>query len=435
MRRAAAPSGAALAVALAALAFCGLGCGKAPEPEAKPSAPATRIVFRYGRVSGFEAFFRQILSRFERENPGIEVVDETMALDVGQQRELYAINLQGKNGAFDLMALDIIWIAEFASAGWLAELDPWFAAEDRAAFLPAAIQAATFGGRVYALPWYADAGLLYYRKDLLEKHGHRPPETWADLVRVARDVMTKEGDPRLAGFVWQGKRYEGLVCNALEYLSSNGAEVFDEGGRWALDEERAAQALAFMSGLVHKEGVSPGLVLAADEETTRHIFGDGHAVFLRNWPYARGLFAKQGSAVAGKVGIAPLPYFPGHAPAGTLGGWFLAVNRYSKNAEAAFRLARFLGSAEVQRLVYEKIGYLPTRSLLYRDPELLAKDRQLEALARILAGARPRPVTPDYSRISEAMQASFSDVLAEVKSPRRALRELSAKVRSSGVRR
>lgn len=400
------------------------GCAeKEPEPM-RPAGPELVLVFRHGRVSGFETFFRQIIERFERDNPGIRVVDENMPWDSGQQHQLYAINLEGRSASFDLMGLDIVWIAEFARAGWLADLGPWFDAGERRRFLPGTIQAASFSGGVFAVPWFTDAGLLYYRKDLLAKHGHRAPETWEELARAARDVVRREGDPNLAGFVWQGKQYEGLVCNAMEYLSSNGVRVVDEAGRWAVDEARAEEAMSAMAGLLRGDKVSPELVLAADEETTRHIFGDGHAVFLRNWPYALGIFNKPGSAVHGKVGIAPLPHFPGYPSAGTLGGWFLGVNRFSKNPQAAYRLAAYLASPEVQRLVYDRIGYLPTRAELYRDVGLLKDHPELREFERILAGARPRPVTPHYMSVSDVLQNELSAVLSELKTPRQAVRDM-----------
>lgn len=401
------------------------GCADSDEPAPAPAPPHTTLVFRHGRVSGFEAYFRQLVERFERENPGIRVVDETMPWDSGQQRELFAIGLAGKSSSFDVLGLDVVWIAEFARAGWLAELGPWFDAGERRRFLPATIQAASYGSGVYAVPWFADAGLLYYRKDLLAKHGHRAPDTWQELSRIAEDVLRREGDPSLAGFVWQGKPYEGLVCNALEFLASNGVRLVDEAGRWAVDEAKAEEALGAMSGLL-KRGVSPELVLAADEETARHIFGEGHALFMRNWPYALGLLQKPGSLMQGKTAIAPLPRFAGHESVATLGGWFLGVNGFSKNREAAYRLAAFIASAEVQRLAYDRIGYLPTRAELYRDPELLRGHPELKDLERILAGARPRPVTPRYRELSDALQSEVSAVLAELKSPRQAVRDLRA---------
>lgn len=411
-------------VLLLAAALAAAGC-RGGEPQPEPSGPPrVRLVFRHGRVSGFEGLFRQILAGFEKENPGVVVAEEYMPWDSGQQHQLYAINLEGRTSSFDLMGLDIVWIAEFARAGWLEDLTPSFGPTEQAQFLPGTIQAATFEGRIHAVPWFADSGLLYYRKDLLERFGHKPPETWRDLVRVARDVLERAKDPQLAGFVWQGKQYEGLVCNAMEYLASNGARIVDERGSWALDEARAGAALGFMAGLVHRERVSPELVLAADEETTRHIFGDGNAVFLRNWPYALGIFAKPGSKVAGKVGIASLPRFPGHPSAGTLGGWYMGVNRFSKHPVEAYALARYLASPEVERLVYDRIGYLPARASLYRDGKLLKAHPELRDLGRILAVAKPRPVTPHYMNVSDVLQTELSAALAGLKTPEKALRDI-----------
>lgn len=410
-------------------------CGRREEPERRPAAPATTIVFRHARPHGFDAFFRQIIERFERENPGIRVVDEYLPPDSDQQRELYTVGFASGAAGFDLLAVDIVWIAEFSRAGWLADLTPYLPPEEQALFLPSTMAAARRDGRPYALPWFTDAGLLYYRKDLLDRFGHAPPATWSELIRIARDVVGRAGGQNLVGFVWQGKRSEALVCNALEYLASNGVDLVDAQGRWSADSPRAEAALALMSGLVHREGVSPELVLAADEESTRRIFGEGRAVFLRNWPYALAHFKKPGNPVEGRVGIGPLPSFPGRPSAGTLGGWYFGVNARSTHPQEAYRLARYLSSPEVQRLVFDRMRYLPTRSVLYRDPELLAREPELAAFERILAGARPRPATPEYRRLSETLQGELSAMLAEQKTPAQALRDARARFEPAAARR
>lgn len=413
--------------ALLPLLFALAACGPhASSPGAE--AGGGSLVFRHGPFGGFEADFRTLLDRFEALHPGVHVVSETVPMDVGQQHQLYAINLEGGSDAFDVMGLDIIWIAEFARAGWIRDISDGWKAEERRAFLPSTVEAATWLGKPYAVPWFTDAALLYYRKDLLAKHRVEVPRTWEQLIAASKQVLEAEGDPRLTGFVWQGRQYEGLVCDALEYIHSNGTRLIDGQGRWAADTARAAGALALMRELVHKHKVSPMLVLAGDEETARQIFGNGQAVFMRNWPYANGIYSKPGSEVLGKVGLAPLPHFPGGESSPTLGGWFLAVNRHSKRPAAALELIRFLTSAEVQRELFRKLSYLPTRVALYRDAELLKAAPQLTFFGENLARARPRPVTPFYTSLSEIMQAEVSATLARLRTPEAAVRNIEVQM-------
>lgn len=389
---------------------------------------ATTIVFRHGKVSGFEKDFRDLLDRFESAHPGIRVRDESLPWDAGQQHQLYAVNFESRSDTFDVMGLDIVWIAEFARAGWARALDEYWQPRERAAFLPSTVEAATYAGRRYAVPWFTDSGLLYYRKDLLAKYGLAVPRTWEALAAAARTVLDGEKEPRLLGFVWQGKQYEGLVCDALEYIHSNQVRLLDAAGRWAADPGRTAAALRFMTDLIYERKVSPLLVLAGDEEVARQIFGNGQAVFMRNWPYAYGIYSKPGADIAGKFGIAALPSFAGGAPAPTLGGWFLAVNGYSRHPREAFELVRYMTSPEVQKEMFLKLSYLPTRSALYQDAELLARAPQLRVFGSFLPTARPRPVTPFYPSISEILQTEFSAALAQIRTPEKAVRNIEIQV-------
>ena len=415
-------------VSRGARALC-LACGAALVAACGAGGPApgqTVVVFKHGKLFGDPAPLRALLDEFERQHPGVVVRDETLPAGSDEQHQFYAINLQARSAAFDVLAVDVIWVAEFAHAGWLRELTRLLPPAERAAFFPGPIEAVTHQGRVYAVPWFVDAGLLYYRKDLLEKHAFPVPRTWEELVRTARAVMARE--PRIAGFVWQGKQYEGLVCNALEYLWSNGGGVLS-GGRIVLDTPRNRQALAFMSDLVHRFGVTPGSVTTATEEPSRHVFGQGRALFMRNWPYAWRLFQDPGSRVHGKVGVTTLPHFEGGIPAATLGGWQLAVNRHSRQAAAASELVRHLTSVQAQKRLALAYGFQPARTALYRDPELLAAQPLLQVLERVFATARPRPVTPYYVRVSQVLQSELSAIISGRKSPEAALAAAERKLR------
>lgn len=250
------------------------------------------------------------------------------------------------------------------------------------------------------------------------KYGFAPPQTWEQLAHIAAAIKRRE--PGMYGFVWQGKQYEGLVCNALEYIWSAGGDVFND-GRVVLDSPANRRALGFMQALVHGDGVSPELVMTATEEPSRRIFGSGKAVFLRNWPYAWTLFERPGSPVRDRVGITVLPHFPGYASAATLGGWQLGVNRNSRHPEAATAFVQFMTSSAAQKELALAYGLNPSRRLLYDDPELIAAQPHLAQLRMIFDHARPRPVTPQYVRISQVLQSEFSAVVVGLKKPKDAL--------------
>jgi len=280
------------------------------------------------------------------------------------------------------------------------------------------MEAVTYKNTVYAVPWYIDAGVLYYRKDLLDKYKFGPPKTWQELVKTAQYITAREKE--MYGFIWQGKQYEGLVCNVLEYLWSNGGDVLKD-GKSVINSPEDIQALGFMRDLITKYKITPDLVTTSIEEPTRHIFGDGKAVFLRNWPYAWNIFENEGSLIKGKVGVSTLPSFPGHESASTLGGWQLGINKYSKHPEAAEKLIRFLTSENSQKRLALTIGYKPTLKSLYVDKDLISQQPFTVSLYDIFMKARPRPVSPYYMNMTQVMQSEFSAAISEIRTPKEAL--------------
>ncbi len=387
---------------------------------------AITIVFKHGKLAGGPEAMRLILSRFEAENPGIKVKDEVLPASTDEQHQFYVINLEARSQEFDVLSMDVIWVEEFARAGWLRPLDEVFPPEERRDFFHGPLSAVTYRDNVYAIPWYIDAGLLYYRKDLLERYSLPVPRTWEELVSTARAIMKEERG--LYGFIWQGKQYEGLVCNVMEYMWSRGGGLIGEDGRFNALKKENVEALRFMYDLIHTYRVSPPLVTTAVEETTRHIFGSGRAIFMRNWPYAWNIFEREGSPVKGKVGVTVLPAFSGYRSASTLGGWQLGVNRYSKHPEAAEKLVRYLTSYRVQKEMSIKMGYRPPRRSLYRDEELRKVQPFIVRLYDVFEHARPRPESPFYMMITQVLQPEFSAAITGLKSPEEALRSIQRQV-------
>ena len=281
----------------AGLLLAALGAISACADRPGATAPIT-LVFKHAHILGQGNPIPRLIAEFEARHPGVHVQAEALPWNSDEQRQFFVINLEGDSPGFDVMMLDVIWVPEFARAGWLLDLTPRLAPDELAAFFPSTVEAATYGGRVWGMPWNMNVGLLYYRRDLLDKYGLRPPETWTDLVAQAERIRAAERNPRLDGVLWQGKQYEGLMVNVLEGLWADGTELLGEGGAIFPDPARAEAVLAFMRGLITR-GVSPPWTTAADEELTRRAFGRGEAVFLRNWPYALDLLEQRRLAGAG----------------------------------------------------------------------------------------------------------------------------------------
>ena len=314
----------------------------------------------------------------------------------------------------DVLQVDVVW------PGILAPhlLDLGSAAGDaRAQHFPAIVENNTIDGRLVALPWFTDAGVLYYRKDLLEKHGARVPGTWAELAATAARIQDAEraaGNDRMWGFVWQGRAYEGLTCNALEWIASHGGgTIVDAAGRVTIDNPRATSALELAASWVGT--ISPPGVLNYAEEEARGVFQSGNAVFMRNWPYAWSLSQGEDSPVRDRVGVAALPSGPDGQSVATLGGWQLAVSRYSRRPGLATDLVRFLTSAEEQKRRAIAGAYNPTIAALYGDPEVLAANPFFGELYATFTHALPRPSSvagERYNELSSELWSAVSSVLA-----------------------
>jgi trehalose/maltose transport system substrate-binding protein len=285
-------------------------------------------------------------------------------------------------------------------------------------------------GKLVAMPWFADAGLLYYRKDLLEKYNRPPPQTWEDLAETARIIQEgerKSGRNDFWGFVWQGRAYEGLTCNALEWVASHGGgTIVDEKGEITINNPKAAQALKGAASWVGK--ISPEGVLNYSEEEARGVFQAGNAAFMRNWPYAWALAQGSDSPIKGKVAIIPLP--KGGADgrsAGTLGGQQLAVSKYSKHPEIAADLVMYLTSREEQKRRAVVGSFNPTIPALFKDPDIAKAAPFVGELSEVFANAVARPATitgDDYNKVSNEFFNATHQVLSGRSAPDRALAAL-----------
>jgi multiple sugar transport system substrate-binding protein len=388
------------------LAACGGGASSLPGP-----AVVTFPISALGAEG--EVLVRQ-LDRFMAQNPGIKVVQRITPDAADQKHQLYVQWLNAGASDPDVLQLDVIWTPEFAAAGWILPLNRF--GPDTAEFFPSTIKANQWQDSLYALPWFIDVGMLYWRTDLMRE----PPATYDDLVRISR--RAQQGGKVKYGFVYQGARYEGLVANFVEYLTAHGGKVL-EGGRVVVNSDGGRRALTRMRDEIYRHGVVPSAVLTWHEEESRFAFQNGHAAFMRNWPYPVPMLQDTAeSEVAGKFAVAPLPAAPGGSPAAAIGGAQLAINRNTEHPEAAWAVIDYLTRPEQMRERARVVGQFPTRSRVYDDPDL-ASGLAIPApiVKRIIEHAVPRPVTPVYTQLSEILQIHLHRALTRQTEPAAAL--------------
>jgi multiple sugar transport system substrate-binding protein len=361
-----------------------------------------------------------LLEGWNRTHPGEEVTLVELPDSADETHAQMVTDLRGDDrGRFDVLNIDVNWTSEFAAAGWIRPLP-----RDRFplhTFLPPVVDTATYDGRLYAVPYVTNAGLLLYRKDVLDKEGLPPPRTWAELERYAKTVAPKYG---LDGYAGQFLPYEGLTVNAAEAVYSAGGTILgDEGARVTVDSAAAREGLGFLVRGV-REGWIPREALAYKEEESKQAFQDGRLLFLRNWPYAYVAASAEGSKVAGRVGAVPLPGPQGPGTS-VLGGSNLAVSTHARHPDTAARLIAYLTSERVQRQVLTRGALPPVRADLYEDPALIRAFPYLPTLRASVLAAAPRPKSPRYDQVSLAVQAVVHDAMTGRQTPEAAVRRLA----------
>jgi multiple sugar transport system substrate-binding protein len=365
------------------------------------------------------ALWDRLIGDFERET-GIKVDREIGPHSSTASHALVTQKLKNRDPGLDVFMMDVVWPQELASAGWAEPLDRFFPKSDRDDFFAGALAACTVRGSIYGVPFWTSGGLLYYRKDLLEKYGFHVPETWEELVVRAEAVVRgeKPTHPALKGYSGQFKQYEGLICNMQEFVLSNGGSFFDKGtGRSTMDSSHTLAAMRFVRERIIGNVASKG-VLTYEEPESLHVFIQGNAVFHRNWPYAWEISNNpEKSRVAGKVDIAVLPHFSNGVSVSTLGGWQFAISSFSRKKHLAWQFVRFMTSPKVQKLFTMEASQAPARRSVYSDPEVLRKNPHFSKLLKVFETTRPRPAIPLYPLYSDILQRFYHRALSFPDSP------------------
>ena len=319
----------------------------------------------------------------------------------------YKLWLAAGNTDIDVYMTDVIWAPQLADQ--FVDLTA-AAGEVAKTHFPSIVESQTVNGKLVAMPYFTDAPALYFRKDLLDKYKLAAPKTWDELAAAAKTVMDGEKNADLQGFVFQGNAYEGLTCDALEWVKSNGGgQIVEADGTISINNPKAAEAIERAKGWVGT--IAPKGVLAYQEEESRGVWQLGNSVFMRNWPYAYALGNGDDSKVKGLFDVVPLPAGgEGGGSAATLGGWNLAVSKYSKNADEATKLVMFLTSAEVQKANALEASHLPTIPAVYDDADVASKQPVIVKWKAIFENAVPRPSAPTKTKYNEVSSLFWSAV-------------------------
>jgi trehalose/maltose transport system substrate-binding protein len=381
-----------------------------PNAEAAKAFSGAKIVY-FGDAVGPGAIAGELAAARFTEETGIEVEVIPRPESATESYSQYQRTFQGQSADLDCGMIDVIWPGAFAPH--LVDLSDAFA-DTLGDYYESIVTNNTIDDSLVGIPWFGDFGMLFYRTDLVEKYGFAgPPQTWDELEEQAQAIMEGEqgeGNAEFQGFVWQGNAYEGLTCDALEWIYSQGGGMIVEEGEVTIENDNAIAALERAQKWVG--GISPEGVTGYQEEDARNLFQAGNAAFMRNWPYAYSAGQAADSPIAGKFDVTPLPAQEGSDHCGTVGGWQLMVSKYSENPEAATEFVKYMASAEMLKWRAINYSFVPTMASVSEDPQVIEAMPFLATMADVTRVTRPsREAGLDYNELSTAIFQGVNEIL------------------------
>jgi len=402
--------------------------------QEEPEGPVT--LNWYAHASTLNQTQAAIIAAFNEENPDITINLIELPENTSDKLQALLIALQSGDSSIDFFNADVTWTPIFASAGLIEDLDKEFPASERKEFLPGTVAAASYNGKVWGIPFRTDAGVLYYRSDLLEKYNKSVPSSWEELFATSEEIIQAEkqaGNGDMYALVGSMKQYEGLTCNAVEWFYSNGGEVINQKGEVVINSPENVEILTLMAEAYDK-GLFPDGVLSYGSGDARASMFQEKQVFMRAWPKAYALGQNpENSLVTGKLGVAELPAGnSGKRGHSTLGGWQLFLNKNSEHKAAALKFMKFYAGEYAMKLHALNDSYLPARRSLYDDAEILEKNPFFGMITGVLENAVPRPQSPFYAEISSVIQVEVQNALRGEKSAAQALADAEAEMNRVG---
>jgi multiple sugar transport system substrate-binding protein len=374
---------------------------------------------------------RKLFDEYSKKNPSVKIDIETGGATSELQRQYLSTVLNAKDPAIDVYMIDIVNPAQYFAAGWLEPLNAYLGepAATMKPYLPVYTQANVVDGKIAAMPAFADAMFMYYRKDLLEKHKVAEPKTWDELAAAAKKIQAAEGNPNLQGLSIQGAPIEGAVCTFLLPYWGQGKDFNDAAGKMTLDKPAAVKGLTQWLGMVD-QGVIKKNVAEVKTPDTVNEFKAGQVVFAINWGFAWDRFKDdKDSTVQGKVGVMPLPSMAGGRSATCVGGWQWAVSAFSKSKAEAAKLVKFMSSPEASKFLAVEGSLLPTYQSVYTDADVTKSVPWFKDAANVVIAGRSRPMSDRYGEVSDTIRTTTSAVLARVKSPTEGVDEIESRLK------
>ena len=419
------------AVSLGALLVAAACGGGGDEPSGGTGGEAAGDLTKQGPIQVWQGkdqpgYFPKLVKRFNDSHPQGQVEFKELPDSADAQRAQMIQNTQIKNPQMAVLSVDVVWTAEFAAKGYIQELPKDQFPTDT--MLPATVASATYFNKLYAYPSTSDGGLLYYRKDLLDKYSVEVPKTFDEMKAACEKIQAGENDDKLGCFAGQYNKYEGLTVNFAEAVNGAGGVIVGEDGK---PNVNTPEALKGLSTLVDwfKDGTIPKGAITWQEDQGRQAFGNGTLIFHRNWGYVYNLANKTdgSSKIAGKFDVAPLPGITGPGVS-SLGGHNYAIAKNADNKGTAVDFLKFMSSEEIQKNNSLATSSSPTLEKLYTDPDLVKKFAFMPTQLKSIQGAKPRPKAVKYGDVTLAIQDAAYGAIQGQTAPDAALSSLQTRL-------
>ncbi len=407
-------------LALGGIALAVAGCGGASKTSTKtvPASAKQTISFSLNGLGTEGEYTKRQVAAFEKANPNIHVE----VLIFSPNSTVYLEQLEHRfiagSSSPDLLESDVTYPAKFAKAGWIKSLSSFH--PETGKFFPTQVQSGVYKGTVYAIPWFDNPEGLFYRTDLIPK----PPESPEELVADAKKAMSEHPELK-EGLAFEGHKYEGAITSFLTVAAGFGGKLTTT----SIDSEANVAALNWLHEALYVNKISTTAVTGWEEGQVGEEFTSGHTPFAINYPFVASV-AEEGGPAKGHVGYIPFPpKKPGGKPGAALGGEMLAINANSSHSAAAYKLIEYLTTSSVQVSRAVATGDPPALPSAY-TPALYSKAPIFEKVKVLNGYAEPRPVSPEYLKISEILQEAFSSVYANSASPSNALSSAASQIKS-----
>ncbi|MEG4862819.1 MULTISPECIES: ABC transporter substrate-binding protein [unclassified Microcoleus] len=387
--------------------------------------PVTLTMLMQGQdIANWKPFVKE----FEQKNRDIRINLIEGPFDTNLVENLYTSAFLLGDSPYDIINMDIVWVPKFAAAGWVMDLTDRIPPKQLSKFIQGNVEGGRYRGKLYRIPHASDAGMLYYRKDILEQAGIPAPKTFEEMAKISQNLQ-KQGKATW-GYLWQGKQYEGVSAMFVEVLSGFGGfwanpQTFEVG----LDKPEAIQAVEFLKNTI-ASGISPPGVTTYGEEETRLLFQNGKALFLRNWPYVWKLANAEGSKVRGKIAIEPMLSSTGKTGGSCLGGWGWGIAKTSKHPEQAWKAIKYLTSEATQRKFILETGLIPSYKSLFTNKEIVAKYPHYPQLLKVVEQPVLRPPIAQYAQASDILQRYLSSAFTGRMTAEEAMKAAASETRN-----